>query len=282
MTSINHNVGASIALQVLRDTTEEKEEVREDISTGKEVDHARDAAALWAISEVMTSDLAGFQATSKGLNIGEATTAVASAGAEQITNALTSMKELALQASTGTADYSKIEAQLSAQTEQINTIISSSSFNGVNLLATNVDGNGGSGLTVASAQSREGDNAPTQSSITVAGLDLEGSGSFDINNRTAITDAASARTALAEIEGFLKYAIDGAASLGASAQQLSEQDEFLGKLSDAVKLGISELTDTDIEDSAARASALEAQQGLGGLSLSIANASPRSLGSLYR
>ena len=50
---------------------------------------------------------------------------------------------------------------------------------------------------------------------------------------------------------------------------------------DAVKMGISELTDTDMEDAAARYEALSAQEQLSGLSLSIANASPGSLRSLY-
>ncbi|NIZ11822.1 flagellin [Phaeobacter sp. HF9A] len=281
MTSINTNPGAEIALRILTDKNVEKEEVQEDISTGKEVDHAKDAAAIWAISEVMGSDLAGFEATSQGLNVGEATVAVASAGAEQITSLLTDMKELTIRANSGTADYSMIEEQLAQKTEQINTIISSSGFNGVNLLATDTDGNGGTSLSVAASQDRSGDDAPTLSSITVDSVDFEGSASFDINNRTTITDAASARTALGEIEGFLRYATDSAASLGASAQQMAEQDVFMNKLSDAVQMGISELTDTDMEDASARYSALDAQSQLGGLSLSIANASPGSLRSLY-
>ncbi|VCU57116.1 Flagellin protein FlaA [Tritonibacter mobilis] len=281
MTSINTNPGAEIALRVLTDKQVEKEDVQEDISTGKEVDKAKDAPAIWAISEIMGSDLAGFEATSSGLNVGEATVSVASAGAEQITSLLTDMKELTVQASSGVGDYSMIEEQLAQKTEQINTIISSSGFNGVNLLATNADGNGGTGLTVAASQDRSGDAAPTQSTITVDSVDFEGSTSFDINNRTAVTDAASARTALGEIEGFLRYATDSAAALGAGAQQMAEQDVFLDKLSDAVKMGISELTDTDMEDAAARYEALSAQEQLSGLSLSIANASPGSLRSLY-
>ncbi|OIQ33168.1 MAG: flagellin [Alphaproteobacteria bacterium MedPE-SWcel] len=281
MTSINTNQGADIALRVLSDTQMEKEDVQDDISTGKDVDKAKDAPAIWAISEVMGSDLAGFEATSTGLNVAEATVSVASAGAEQITTLLTDMKELSVLANTGTADYATIEKQLAQKTEQINTIISSTSFNGVNLLATDADGSGGTGLTVATSQDRSGSDAPTQSTISVGSADFESSTSFDIDNRTAVVDAASARTALEEIEGFLRFATDSAAALGAGAQQLAEQDVFMDKLSDAIQMGISELTDTDMEDAAARLEALSAQEQLGGLSLSIANASPGSLRSLY-
>ncbi len=281
MTSINTNLGAEIALRVLSDNQVEKEDVQDDISTGKDVDKAKDAPAIWAISEIMGSDLAGFEATSKGLNMGEATVAVASAGSEQINTLLTDMKELAVQANSGTANYATIETQLAQKTEQINSVISSSGFNGVNLLATDTDGNGGTALSVAASQDRSGDDAPTLSTISIGSADFEGSASFDINNRTTVTDAASARTALSEIEGFLRYATDSAAMLGAGAAQLSEQDVFMDKLSDAITMGISELTDTDMEDAAARYEALSVQEQLGGLSLSIANASPGSLSRLY-
>lgn len=281
MISLHTNSASDVALQLLTGTRAEKEEVDKDIATGKEVDHAKDSAAIWAISELMTSDLSGYEATSTGLNVAEATVSVASAGAEQVTSLLTEAKELAIRANSGTADYAAIEAQLAQKTEQINTIISSSSFNGVNLLKTDSDGNGASGLTVASGQNRSGDAAPTLSTIDVASVDFEGNGSFDINNRTKVTDAASAKTALAEIEGFLRYATESAASLGASGQQLADQDVFINKLSNAVRQGISELTDTDIEDAAARQAALGAQEQLSGLSFSIANAAPNSLSSLY-
>ncbi|WIY25149.1 flagellin N-terminal helical domain-containing protein [Parasedimentitalea psychrophila] len=277
MSSINSNSGAAVALQMLGGTVEQKETVQEDIATGKEVNTAKDAAALWAISQVMESDVAGFSAVSGSLSLGEATASVAAVGAERMTEVLQDMKQLTIMASSGAVDYSKIETQMAHKTEQLNSIISSTQFNGVNLLKTDTDGTGSTSLTVAASFDRQGSGTASLATISVDSLDFEGSPSFDINNRTAITDQASAQTALGEIEGFLKYAIEGAAALGASATQMSDQNDFVGRLADSMKVGISAMTDTNMEQASVRLAALTVQQQLGSLSLSIANAAPNSL-----
>lgn len=277
MTSINTNFGAMIALQTLGGTIEQREDVQEDISTGKEVNSAKDKAALWAISQVMEVDVAGFAAVSNSLSLGEATVSVAAVGAEHLSKVLIEMKQLTVMASSGAVDYSKIETQMAHKTEQLNSIISSTQFNGVNLLKTDINGTGSSALTIASSLDRQGSGAPNLSSISVASHDFEGSPSFDINNRTAITDQASAQLALGEIEGFLNFAIEGAASFGASVSRISDQNHFVSKLADSMKMGISAMVDTDMEEASARYAALSVQQQLGGLSLSVANASPLSL-----
>lgn len=281
MSSINVNQGATIALQMLKDTKDEKDEVQDEVSTGEKVATASDNAALWAVSEIMEGDIVGLEATSQALAIGEAATSVASAGAEQITSVLQDMQQLAIQAQSGTADFSVIEEQLAFKTDQINSIISASQFNGTNLLATDVNGNGASSMTVASSLDRQGSDAPSLSTIEVDSVDFEGSSGFDIDNRTSITDAASAKTALEEINGFLEFAISGAAQLGAKESQISDQGKFVNDLSDAMVKGQSAIKDSQIEDAATRLAALNVQMQLGTSSLSIANSAPASLSALF-
>jgi flagellin len=273
MTSINSNTGAATALHLLGGTTQQLETVQNEVATGKEVNTAKDNAALWAISQIMEADVSGLRATSDALSLGESTVAVASAGAERISEAVIEMKELALTASSGLVDYSKIEAQLAQKTEEINSIISSSQFNGANLLATDVDGNGATGLSIPTGADL--------SLLTVDGVDFESDPLFDINNRTQVTDQASAQTALSEITGFLRFAIEGAAALGASANGLAEENKTVQNLADATKKGIGALVDANIEESAARLVALDVQKQLGTTSLSIANYSPQSIGVLF-
>ncbi|MFP4304704.1 MAG: flagellin, partial [Rhodosalinus sp.] len=257
-----------------------------EISTGKSVATAKDNSAVWAISKVMESDVAGFKAISDSLSVGEATTQVASAGAEQIVSTLEEMKQLAVSATSETADFTKIEADMQQKEDQITQIISSAQFNGVNLLASDVDGSGGTQLTVLASLDRAGPNddangnPPTVSTIDVAGVDFEAN--VDVASRTGISDAATAETALGEIEGYLQTAIQGAADLGASAKRISDQNEFVGKLSDAMKSGIGALVDADMEEASARLQALQVQQQLATQSLSIANQSPQNILSLFR
>jgi flagellin len=156
----------------------------------------------------------------------------------------------------------------------------------VNLLATDVDGNGGTQLTVLSSLDRAGSNTvangnpPTISTIAVAGADFEAD--LDVAARTSIADAADAQTALGEIEGFLQVAIQGAADLGASAKRISNQNEFVTKLTDAMKSGIGALVDANMEEASARLQALQVQQQLATQSLAIANQAPQSILALFR
>ena len=101
MISIHNNSGAMVALQTLGGSNDQLNTVQNSISTGKEFNTAQNNAALWAISELMNSDIAGLRSVSDSLSLGEATVAVASAGAEQITETLTEMRSLAVMASSG-------------------------------------------------------------------------------------------------------------------------------------------------------------------------------------
>lgn len=280
MSSINTNNSAMVALQTLRSINKDLSSVQNSISTGKDISSAKDNSAIWAISKVMESDVAGFDAVQDSLAIGESTVAVASAGAEQIVETLKEMKALAVAGQSETADFAKIDADMKEKIAQINAVISGSQFNGVNLLATDVDGNGGTGLTVVSSLDRVGSDAPTVTNITVVSADFEAD--LDASATTAVTTAATAKTAFDEIEVFLTTAIDGAAKLGASAQRISDQGEFISKLNDAVKSGIGSLVDADMEAASARLQALQTQQQLGVQSLSIANQAPQTILSLFR
>ena len=282
MSSILTNNGAMVALQTLKSINKNLGMVQNQISTGKDIATAKDGSAIWAISKVMESDVNGFNAIQDSLAVGESTVAVASAGAEQIVDILTEMKELAVAGSSETADFTKIEAELVEKTEQITAIISAAQFNGVNLLATDVDGNGGTSLTVLSSLDRSGTAAPTVSVITVNGVDFEGNAAIDVSSRTAIADVATAQTALTELEGYLQYAINSAATLGAEAKRIEDQGVFVGKLTDAMKSGIGALVDADMEAASARLQALQTQQQLGVQALSIANQAPQTILSLFR
>ena len=280
MSSILTNNGAMVALQTLSMINKNLNTVQNQISTGKEIATAKDGSAIWATSKVMEADVAGFQAITDSLAVGEATVSVASAGAEQIVEILNEMRELAVAGTSETADYGKIDAELAEKEAQILSVIGASQFNGVNLLATDADGTGGTQLTVLSSLDRVGGAAPTVSTIGVATVDFQAN--LDIASRTAVTDGASAQTALSEVEAYLQTAVVGAAALGASAKRIEGQGEFINKLTDAMKSGIGALVDANMEEASARLQALQTQQQLGVQALSIANQAPQSILSLFR
>ena len=280
MSSILTNNGAMVALQTLKSINSDLTGTQNAISTGKEIATAKDNSAIWAISKVMESDVAGFDAVSDSLAVGSSTVAVASVGAEQIVETLKEMKALAVAGQSETADFAKIDQDLQEKIKQITAITNGSQFNGVNLLKDDIDGNGGAALTVVSSLDRIGSGAPAVTTISVATLDF--TTDLDATSITAITDSADALAAFGEIEAFLTVAIDGAAQLGASGKRIDDQSNFISKLSDAVTSGIGSLVDTDMEAASARLQALQTQQQLGVQALSIANQAPQSIMSLFR
>ena len=282
MTSILTNGGAMVALQTLQTVNNNLTDAQNQISTGKRVGSAGDNAAVWAISKTMESDIAGFTAISDALSVGEATVSVASAGAEQIVAKLTEIKELAVSAQSENVDHGKVQDAIAKKMDQVAAIISAAQFNGTNLLAADVDGNGSTSMGVLSSLDRVGaTGTPTASEITVNTLDFETN--IDLSsNLTAIIDSTTAATTLTEIEGFIVVAIDGAAQLGADTARLKDQGEFVSKLADSMMLGVSAMTDTDMEEASARLKALQTQQQLAVQSLSIANSAPETMMQLFR
>lgn len=277
MSSILTNNGAMVALQTLKSVNSSLTDTQNQISTGKEIGSAKDNSAIWAISKVMESDVAGFDAVSKSLSVGEATLGVASAGAESIVETLKEMEALAVAGGSESADFAKIQADMAEKVLQIADTIEASQFNGVNLLAATADG--GSALTVVSSINR---TATTVATDTIAVANLDFTAGLSTGTMTAITDATTASTAFGEIQAMLTVAITGASTIGAKASRVSDQNDFVGKLSDALKTGIGALVDADMEAASARLQALQTQQQLGVQALSIANQAPQTILSLFR
>ncbi|HSF92243.1 MAG TPA: flagellin [Paracoccaceae bacterium] len=274
MSSILTNNSAMVALQTLKSINSNLSKTQDEISTGKSVGSAKDNSAVWAISKVMESDVAGFKAISESLSLGESTVAVASAGAEQITNLLNEMKEKVVAATGENVDHTKIASDVTELKNQITSIISAAQFNGSNLLNT-----AGGNITVLSSLDRNSAGAVTASNITVASVDFQA----DLDLTTInVSSATAADTSLAAIETLVQTAVDGAASLGASQKRIQDQSSFVSKLTDAMKAGIGSLVDADMEEASARLQALQVQQQLATQSLSIANQAPQAILSLFR
>jgi flagellin len=281
MTSILTNNGAMVALQTLSSVNNDLTTAQNEISTGKKIGSAADNAAVWAISKTMESDVAGFEAISEGLAVGEATVAVAAAGAEQIVDTMIEIKELMISAQSENVDHAKIQTAIESKTAQIEGIIEAAQFNGANLLMTDVDGNGAAALGVLASMDRVGaTGSPAAVEISVASANFEGT--LDVDGIVDITNATTAATALAALETLMIVAVDGAAALGSDASRLSDQGDFVSKLTDSMKMGISSMTDTNMEEASARLKALQTQQQLAVQSLSIANGAPQSIMTLFR
>jgi len=193
MSSILTNTSAMVALQTLKSVNSNLAGAQREISTGKSVESAKDNAAIWAISKVMESDVKGFTAISGSLSLGESTVAVARQGSETVTDLLTQIKGKVVAAQEENVDRSKIQTDITALREQINSVVGAAQFNGLNLLQGTAD------VNVLSSLDRASDGTVKASNITVNRQDLStAAGTFGSGtdlSANAVLSAAAATNA---------------------------------------------------------------------------------------
>ncbi|MEM1074322.1 MAG: flagellin [Pseudomonadota bacterium] len=166
MSSILTNNSAMVALQTLKSINMDLGKVQSEISTGKTVESAKDNAAVWAISKVMSSDVEGFNAISDSLSLGQATVGVALNGAETITDLLTEIKGKIVNAQESNVDRTKIQTDIEALTDQITSIVGAAQFNGLNLL------NQDASVNILSSLDRAADGTVTDNNIAITAVNL--------------------------------------------------------------------------------------------------------------
>ena len=189
MTSILTNTSAMVALQTLKGINSDLNKVQDEISTGKSVGSAKDNSAVWAISKVMESDVAGFETISQSLSTGESTVAVALDASESIGDLLTKMKEKIVQAQDAANDdeRAKIQADIVALRDQVESVVGAAQFNGVNL----IDGSSSQDYDILSSRNRDVTGAVSSSNITVVRQDLSLSNTGGTATFGATNDATS-------------------------------------------------------------------------------------------
>ncbi|MFN3214052.1 MAG: flagellin [Henriciella sp.] len=168
MSSILTNNSAMVALETLRGINKDLAMVQSEISTGKKVSSAKDNAAIWAISTVMSTDVESFKQIQDSLNLGNSSVGVARSASEQITNVLQDMKELIVSAQEENVDRSKIQTDIAALRDQVGSIVGAAQFNGLNL----IDGSSTEDVSVLASLDRSSAGTVSASYIDVARTDL--------------------------------------------------------------------------------------------------------------
>ncbi len=202
--SVLTNNSAMTALQTLRSTNGKLESVNNMISTGKKVSTAKDSAAVFAISKIMESDVAGFTALNESISLGTATAAVAANAAESIGELLNEIKGKIVAANEENVDRTALNNEVTSLRDQITSIVNSAQFNGLNL----IDGSNTT-FSVLSSLNRDGagnvttGNVAIDTAVTnlnaVAGLELDDG--FGAGSGSAITVVAQTGTDQTTVPG---------------------------------------------------------------------------------
>ncbi|MEJ2457387.1 MAG: flagellin, partial [Novosphingobium sp.] len=105
----------------------------ERLSTGKRINSAADDAAGLAIATSMTSQINGLSVSMRNISDGLSLLQTADGALSEVTNILQRMRELTVQAASGTysaSDRAALQIEMNHSVEQVNSILGNSDFNG--------------------------------------------------------------------------------------------------------------------------------------------------------
>jgi flagellin len=137
MTVINTNISATLASNAIKRNDRDMTTAMERLSTGLRINSAGDDAAGLAISARMSSQVKGLEQAARNANDGISMLQVAEGAVSEISNMLNRMKELAVQASSGTysdTDRAALDLEFQELMKEIDRIARNTQWNGMTIL----------------------------------------------------------------------------------------------------------------------------------------------------
>ncbi|MBZ5789969.1 flagellin [Burkholderia sp. LMG 32019] len=194
MLGINSNINSLVAQQNLNGSQNALSQAITRLSSGKRINSAADDAAGLAISTRMQTQINGLNQGVSNANDGVSMIQTASSALSSLTNSLQRIRQLAVQASTGTmstTDQAALQQEVAQQIQEVNRIASQTTYNGTNILNGNagivsfqVGANVGQTISLDLSQSMSaaqiggGLVQKGQTVGTVTGLSLDNTGAY--------------------------------------------------------------------------------------------------------
>ena len=202
MLGINSNINSLVAQQNLNGSQSALSQAITRLSSGKRINSAADDAAGLAISTRMQTQINGLNQGVSNANDGVSMVQTASSALSSLTSSLQRIRQLAVQASTGSlssSDQAALQKEVAAQISEVNRIASQTTYNGTNIL----DGSAGSltfqvganvGQTISldlsqsmSAAKIGGGLVQTGATVGTVALSVDASGTYTSAASPAIT-----------------------------------------------------------------------------------------------
>ncbi|MDG1026674.1 MAG: flagellin [Gammaproteobacteria bacterium] len=239
MTVINTNVSATLASNAIVRNERAMSTAMERLSTGKRINSASDDAAGLAIASRMSSQVKGLEQAARNANDAISMTQTVEGAGKEILNILTRMKELAVQAGSGTysdTDRDAMDLEYQQLEAEILRIETNTKWNGQALLdgadTVAVQIGAGSGQTMSLSF---GDWTTTGNggvfSVALSSYDLQSANNAATamtNLDTAITKASEELAKYGSYTNRLEYAADNlsniAANTDASRSRIEDAD----------------------------------------------------------
>ena len=283
MAVVNTNVGASVAQAALMRNDRALNTAMEQLSTGKKINSAGDNAAGLAISSRMTSQIRGLSAAIGNANDAISMVNTAEGALDEITAMLQRMRELAVQAGTGTtasADRTYLNSEFVALRSEIDRIADNTKWNGRNIL----DGSAGASTGASTVAFQIGqDGVKTQTLSTSFGNfnnttgKLSGLASKVITGTTIASAVAMASNTIEEIDVVIGDVSSQRATFGAISNRLTHAVDNLTNVKTNSEASRSRILDTDYAAATSELARTQIIQQAGTAMLAQANQLPQTV-----
>ncbi|PXX91072.1 flagellin [Marinobacter vulgaris] len=246
---INTNVASLSAQNQLSNSQKLNDQALERLSSGLRINSAKDDAAGLAISTRFSAQISGLDVAQRNANDGISYAQTAEGALGEVTNALSRVRDLAVQSANDTnsgSDRQALNQEVEALVAEINRIAGSTQFNGQNILNGNlselnfqVGANQGQVITVDGVDSR-GDQlgARVSTSGSVSGTDVAAIADLVIEGTDIDTSAAT--TASDVVDAINKQS--GTTGVSASLGNSVETSDLAGVLSSGAAAADGEIT----------------------------------------
>lgn len=266
--SLQTNVASISAQNNLRSTQRSLDQSIARLSSGLRVRSARDDAAGLAVSENLRAQLKGYNQAIRNANDGVSIAQTAEGAYQAVSDILTRMRELAVQASSdgiGTAERGYLNTEFKSLQAEIDRISTVTEYNGQKLMTSN---------TTLSFQVGTRNTANDQIKLSLKVMTASGSVLASAASSASVSAQGAAFSAISAIDTALNRMNTFRSKLGSIANQMTVAIDNLGVTVENLSAANSQIRDADVGmESAAFARAAVLQQA-GVSMLAQANAQP--------
>jgi len=264
MTVINTNIKSLIVQNAIKMNNRSMGSAMEQLSTGLRINSAKDDAAGLAVTQNMTSQIKGLDMAVRNANDGIGLAQTAEGAMVEISEMMQRMRELAVQAASGTLSDSQREYLNSEFTElnsQIITTVNNTRWNGMNVLTAGANGNT---FTIQTGPDAGQTIIVSSKQITLAPT-------------ADISRGGSAASAIAQVDTALSLVNTARASLGAIINRLNSAADNMTNISQNLSESRSRILDTDYAKATAELARTQIIQQASMAVLAQANTQPQTV-----
>jgi len=270
---IYNNIDAAVAHRHLGNTSANVSRAMERLSSGLRINRAADDAAGLAVSENMRSQIRGQQVAMRNAEDGISLVQVADGAMGSAVDMLQRLRDLAVQAASGTlVDSQRLNLDKEAQNilQEIDKVGTDTDFNGIKILAGSI---AGSSMTIQTGPASGQTIAFTVGTVSASDLAISG---------IAVSSQASASSALASIDAAISTLITARANMGSIQNRLGQVLNRLGVINENLSSSESRIRDADMAQEMVFFTKNQILQQAGTAMLAQANAAPQAVLQLLR